>query len=149
MINRDLTKFFENVAGVVEATDYEHLCLWQKYHQELKHPWIDSREGRFVTVGEVKLVIPGVRKHKVFPVCVQMSVDVVDGFKILFMEPTSIVVYHEMVEKWLLENLPMTARRYDGEYLNKTDSMNFHNVIPNGRDIEIFNSRKTTVAAFA
>ena len=147
MINRDLTKFFENVAGVVEATNFEHLCLWQKYHKELKHSWVDTREGRFVTVGKVKLVLPGIRKHKEFPVCVQMTVDVINGFKILFMEPTSIVVYHEMVEHWLMENLPVTARRHDGEYLNKVDSMNFWNVIPHGHDIEIFNSRKTTDVA--
>ena len=56
----------------------------------------------------------------------------VGGHKILFVDPTSRVVDHEMIRAWLQANAPVTA--FHGcdprKGLNIVDAGNFHNVLP-------------------
>jgi hypothetical protein len=119
-MDEDLKKLFEGVVGVVEANSFESLCLWQKYHKERGLSWEDSTGGPLVTIG----------RCDDRPVCISLFVNVIDGHRVLFMEPTSLVVDHQMIDNWLFQNLPITARKNDGKYLNKVDAMNFHNVLP-------------------
>lgn len=118
---------FENVVGVVEASRYESLSLWRDYkvHRPGKK-WEQSLSGPLVTVGELDGR----------PVCISVFVHTIGGHRVVFMEPTSQVVDHKMIEEWLLEHLPDSAMRQntwgDGKrYINKVDAMNFFNVFPN------------------
>jgi hypothetical protein len=107
------------VVGLVEATGYEGLCIWREYHEEMKKSWAQVAPGLLETIGHVGDM----------PVCLSLSINVVDGHRILFWETTSQVVDHRMVEDWFVRTMPKTALREDGKYLNKANAMNFHNVI--------------------
>ena len=113
----ELKKMLEGVVGVVEATNYEHLCLWRTHHQELGEQWEAANWAIGVTVGKIGKM----------PICVSMKTDVVRGVKVLFIEPTSQVVDWRKIEDWLKQNLPSSAFK-DAEYVNKVDAMNFSNV---------------------
>ena len=118
----ELAAFLRDVVGVVEASSYEKMCLWQEYHQEQKRPWEQGRSGLMLTVGELADM----------PVAITINVDVVDGHRILFLDATSQVVDHRMIEGWMKTKLPVTAFR-DGDPrkgVNKTNAMNFNNVFP-------------------
>lgn len=117
-----IAKYMEGVVGVVDANSYESLALWREWHKDLGKSWEDSRGGYLVTVGH----------YMKRPVCLSMFVNVVDGHRILFIEATSAMVDHHLIDKWLKKNLPATAwaNRGSGKYVNRVDSMNFHNVFP-------------------
>jgi hypothetical protein len=63
-------------------------------------------------------------------VVISLTVNTVHGHRILFLEATSMVVDHQMIEDWLKANLPPTAFKDDGKYLNKENAMNFHTLLP-------------------
>lgn len=109
-----MEELLKDVVGIVEATSFETMSLWQKY----KDSWIQNNGGYLPTVG----MIDG------RPVVLSLFVNVVNGHKLLFIEATSQVVDWHMIEQWLTTNVP-SAVRNDG-YLNKVDAMNFHNVFP-------------------
>lgn len=121
MTDAQMTEFLDGVVGAVEANSFETLSLWRECHQELKMPWVDRGSGLMEIVGTV-----GDR-----PVCISLLTSVVDGQKILFYDPTSQVVDHAMIDEWLVKNLPRTA--FYGERPNRTDAMNFHNVLHTAR----------------
>jgi hypothetical protein len=113
-----ITTFLSGVVGVVEANSYEARCLWQECQS--RYLWIQDSKGLFETIGHIGDM----------PVCVSLFIVEVDRHKILFVEATSQVVDHHMIDKWLAEKLPRTAFRDGGEYVNKVDAQNFHNVLP-------------------
>jgi hypothetical protein len=117
-----MKEFLKDVVGVVEATSYEALCLWREQHKEKSKSWESDNGGYLPTVGELDGR----------PVVISLFVNTVDGHPILFMEPTSQVVDHQMIQKWLMDHLPSTAfiQRDDGQHLNMVNAMNFHNVFP-------------------
>lgn len=53
---------------------------------------------------------------KRMPVCVSVTWNLLDGHLIAFYDPTSQVVDHRMVEKYIRDNCP-----------RRVDAMNFHN----------------------
>lgn len=108
------------VVGVVEATSYEEMCLWHEYTQERAQSWEDARQGWLLQIG---------RMYKL-PVMLSVKVNVVKGHRILFINAVSRVVDHDMVDKWLKDNLPATALHPGCDRVNKVDAMNFHNVFP-------------------
>ena len=122
--NKDL---FEGVTGVVEATRFEDLRLWQdvkKYRPE----WTldQSLSGPLVTVGHI-----GDR-----PICISVFVHTIGGERIAFVEATSQLVDWKMIEEWLMEHLPESALQQHNlkqgyHYLNKVDAGNFFNVFGN------------------
>lgn len=114
------TEFFEGVVGVVEATSYESMCLWREYHKERGMPWEADLGGYLPTIGQLDGR----------PVCLSLFVKKIDGHKLLFIEATSQVVDHKMIDEWLKANLPATAFQPGGEYINYQNAMNFHNVFP-------------------
>lgn len=119
-VSSDMEEFLKEVVGVVEATSYEGMCLWREYHQQRKVSWEQSRGGYMPTIGEVAGK----------PVVLSLLINRIGSRPILFMEVTSVVVDHSMVEEWLKLHLPPTAFKSGGKYINKVDAMNFHNIFP-------------------
>lgn len=107
---------YSDVVGIVESTSFESMCLWEKWHQQRGHTWVASTSGPLITVG----YLDGK------PVGIAPLVHEVNGKKIMFVEPTSLVVDWGMIDDWLRENVP-NARK--GDFLNKQRAMNFHCLI--------------------
>lgn len=122
MTDAEQATYLSDVIGVVEATSYEKLMLWSENRgRDNPKTWEEGRIGFGETVGHLDDM----------PVCISVLVDRVDGHKILFLEATSRVVDHRMIDVWLAEHLPPSAFRDDEhEHVNRTDSMNFHNIFP-------------------
>lgn len=116
--DQELTEFLDGVIGVVEANSFETLSLWRECTEELKKTWVDNNRGYWQVVGKLNKM----------PVCITLQTSVVDGHKILFYHPTSQVVDYRKIDKWLNRNMPKTAFRSNG-YLNRTNAMNFYNVM--------------------
>lgn len=115
---RDLDKFLEGTVGIVKANSYEYLCIWKEYHETKS--WDENLRSMFFGVGYL-----GDRQITVY-----MRVAKIDGQKIVFWESPSQLVDHAMIDKWMLDHMPGTARRdHDPEYLNRVDAQNFHNVL--------------------
>lgn len=109
--------FSGGIVGVVDATSFEQLMLWQEEEKAaLPKRWETINPGILETIGALADM----------PVCLSLSKVRVGGHLLLFIEATSQVVDHRMIDKWLEDNLPDTAKR-DGR-VNRTDAMNFHNV---------------------
>jgi hypothetical protein len=118
--DKEIATFLEGCVGVVEANSYERHMLWdENRRRDTCRSWESNNQGLMAHVGTLAKM----------PVWVSLWTTKVDGHKILFIDPTSAVVDHRMIRKWLKKNLPKTAFRQDG-YVNKTDAMNFHNVLP-------------------
>jgi len=105
---------------LVEATDFEALCLWSEWAEEahdkdgpLRHrhrriPWQQISLGYGETVGHFGRM----------PVAVSVTFARVLGQIIVFYEATSQVVDHRMVDKWLTTAFPASR--------GKTNATNFH-----------------------
>jgi hypothetical protein len=123
-MNTEVEKYLDGVNGVVEATTFEKMFLYEKHR---KDGWSEIPHSLSVRVG--------VRDGS--PVVVSISSAFVRGYKILFVEPTSTLVDYNMINKWLAANLPKSAFKQPEFYnsshvvrLNSVDALNFHNVFP-------------------
>ena len=112
--------FLEGVVGVCQATHAERHFVWNSYHYDRGLvSWVSGGGGPGVKVGE----IAGEQ------VWISLLVDVIEGQKILWVDATSQVVDHRMIEDWLKKHLPQSAFN-DRGYINSTDATNFWNVLP-------------------
>lgn len=127
-VDQEMVDFLAGVVGVVEANSFEHLTLWQDNQRQPKPmAWEENRSGGpLVTVGELAGM----------PVCIALRVERVGGHSLLFVDATSQVVDHRLIDKWLLDNLPPTARHAPGGYINRVDAMNFPNVFPRVENVK-------------
>jgi hypothetical protein len=118
---REMDKFLNGVVGVVVASSFEQQSLWDHWHRELGKPWVSGGGGPMIQVGEIGDM----------PVCCALTVDEVDGQRILFIDETSQVRDSRMVEKWLEDNAPLSAFENGDprKRLNQTDPNNFHIVV--------------------
>lgn len=116
-IDGDMMKFLDGVSGVVEATGFENLCLWQRHRDQ--RVWKENLSGFLQTVGLVWNM----------PVCIKLNTAEIDGRKLLFFHPTSQMIDYRLIDDWFKNALPRTAYREDG-VLNRTDAMNFHTLLP-------------------
>lgn len=124
MSDREINEFLSGVVGVVEANSFETLCLWEDYHEQRKVSWEQRLDGLGETVGHLGSM----------PVHLSLCINTVDGHKLLFIDATSQVVDHRLIEKWLAETLPKSAMRDSVPVrVNKVNAMNFHNVFPRNR----------------
>lgn len=114
MPDKEMTDFLEGVTGAIEASSFEQHCLWEKY-TEYGVEWKQHNPGLLERVGMLADM----------PICISLSNVTIGDEKILLYHATSQVVDHRMVQKWLEDNLPATARRDDGK-VNKTDANNAH-----------------------
>lgn len=125
VVDEQMARFLDGVVGVVEVGDsFSSHMLWLEHHykaEELgftKYTWKSDNSGLLETVGFLDEM----------PVCISLHKAEVEGQLLLFVEPTSTVVDHRLIRLWYDRNLPKTAFRKDG-YVNKTDAMNFSNVL--------------------
>ena len=112
-----MTKFLENVQGVVEASREEQSNIYFRA-KDRGLIWVSNNAGYAPTIGHFGNM----------PICLSLFTAVVGGFKILFVDQCSMVTHSGMTEDWLKANLPKSAFRSDG-YLNMTDATNWSNVI--------------------
>lgn len=96
-VKDDIEEYFREVHFLVEASYEEKHLLWLIHHHEPNHgrtvveSWEDEGMGHGVQVGTLD-------KR---PVCITMFYARLEGKRVCFWEPTSQVVDHEMIEKWL------------------------------------------------
>jgi hypothetical protein len=112
-------KFFEGAIGCVEANSFERMCIYRN-NDKASDSWKDSGEGYGAPVGDV------LGK----PVYISLNSAVVNGHKVIFYYPTSVMVDHNLILDWMRGNMPETA--FKNDRLNTVDAMNFHNVLPRG-----------------
>ena len=115
---------------VVEATDYERLCLWLEWADEADNlgsqrfpriPWEQDSLGYMKQVGELA-------GH---PVNVCLTFARINGKQVAFWEAVSNVIDHAMIEAWLKTQ---ASPRWDsGTRLAYTNAMNFHHCIEHCR----------------
>ena len=110
-IEEKRTEFFSNLHGIVEATSFEILCIYEKYHQGKKYSWEDLQLGTFFKIGEINDL----------PICFQITPTKINGKNILFYEACSRMVDYDIVDKFIAEN-------YKSKNL-KTNAMNFRNAL--------------------
>lgn len=118
-VKADMDKFLSGVIGVVDATHFEMHCIWRECHEDQKMPWESRSDGRFIGVGFCAEM----------PVTLSLWTSMVNGNAILFVDSPSQVVDHRLIDKWLAENMPASARDDDGHVI-RTDATNFHNILP-------------------
>ncbi|MCC5612544.1 hypothetical protein LC612_39085 [Nostoc sp. CHAB 5834] len=109
------------VRYAVEANTFEHMVLWQKYHESVN--WEHVSSGFMPTVGYVD--------EK--PVVLSVMFTILNGEVVLFYHPTSRMVDHGLIDAWLEAHVYPHAREYfesRGSILGliapQTDAMNFH-----------------------
>ena len=115
--DEEMVRFLDGIVGAVEATREEYHSLYSRYTKEYGKSWESNSSGLFETVGYLDDR----------PVCISLRTAVVEGHKILFVEATSQVVDHVLIDEWLRLNIPS---RDNSEYPNKVDVTNFHNIFP-------------------
>ena len=108
--------FLDNVVGVVEATNFEYHQLWKEW--EDKDSWFTNLSGYGAVVGDIDSR----------PIFISLRTAIVNGHKILFIDPESEVVDWKLINKWLFTHLPESAM--EGGRINRTDAMNFTNIFP-------------------
>jgi len=107
---------------LVEATSYEHLCLWREYAEDSDRPrasnpvlWRQENEGRLITVGSLAGM----------PVTLSVKWDIINNIRVMFYDSPSVVTDMRMIERWLDENT--NCPKWDnGTRLARCDAMNFH-----------------------
>lgn len=104
---------------VCMASSFETLSLWKKWNKECGHQWKEQPDGRMLTIG----------RFNDMPITLTLQWAEVSGVIVMFVEPTSRVVDHEMVETWLQEHCN-GARTDNSAFIQKSDAMNFHPVKP-------------------
>lgn len=115
----EIDRYLEGVVGCIE--DSSSLAMSYIYEKVGKEGWGENRGGGFLhTVGTVGDM----------PVCVSLLTYTIRGHKILFVEPTSQVVDHRMVRKWIESVLPQTAWNEGRQQFRISDANNWPNAIP-------------------
>lgn len=105
----------KDVVYLVEATSYETLALWQRYHEETQ--W------KSVTYGGPMFHIGALADR---PVVLSVNICEILGRKVMFYNPTSQVVDWVMVEEFLETHWPTVKR---------TEAMNFHAAVHRVREL--------------
>jgi hypothetical protein len=100
---------------VVEATNFERFMLWKEWHDRIE--WEQGNTGKLIQIGELDNR----------PVCASCQVDMLNTYKILFIDMTSQVRDTVMLEEWL--DKYCSPRWSKGTRLARTNASNFHNVI--------------------
>lgn len=127
--DEQMRAFLEGVVGAVEADSYTYHSLWLRYADEAekyggdkdsrtRYSWDSRNDGLITCVGTIGDM----------QVWLNLRTATVGGYKLLFYYSSGTFTDHRMVEAWLRNNLPETARGgYPGGY-NHTDATNFCNI---------------------
>jgi hypothetical protein len=113
-----IEKFLEGVVGIVEADYFSHQMLWEYNNREKMYSWIEN------LVGFMEIIPISTKPKK--SMALSLRTAIINNQKILFVNPTSKYVDYDLINKWLLENVPESALKCNN--LNMVNAMNFHNV---------------------
>lgn len=120
----ELDKFLEGVVGIIEdSTSLGQSYIYEKVtERDGRDAYKQGFEGLFHTVGEIGDM----------PVCVSLRCNHIRGHKILYVQPTSRVVDHQMIRDWIEQVAPDSAFEDGdrGKRLNRSDENNWYNAIP-------------------
>lgn len=93
---------FEEVVFTIEADSFACLELWSRYFKEVSH-----KSRRIHTWEEINFgVCPTIGTCDRRPVNLTLMYAILNGHRVLFYDPVSQVVDHELVRKFLKLNLP-------------------------------------------
>lgn len=97
---------------LVEATDFERLILWERWHET--HSWVQDYKGYWIEVGQVLDM----------PVGINLTWVLINGHRVLFYQGVSRMLDYEMIQNWLRAHYPIF---WDQETRwAHCDAMNFH-----------------------
>lgn len=114
VVNQPMQYTIRDAFYVVEATDFEKLCLFGENEREWYVTWEHVSMGNMATIEHILV------NGENLPVVVSVFYALLNGKVVAFYEPTSQVVDHRMVKAWLEVNSPAFAAG------RKCDAMNFH-----------------------
>jgi hypothetical protein len=117
--DKELAAQLKKVAFVIKATSYEQICLWEKHHNTLTLSWEEIAEGSVVVLKHV-----GIKRR---PIVICISFAKLNGYLIAFIDDTSQLVDHAVIDKYLDENC--NPKWDKGNRQARTDAMNFHHVV--------------------
>lgn len=101
-----------NTVLVVEASNYEKLCLWKEWHEKCE--WEQVLSGILPTIGYIDNR----------PIVLSLFWAYINGQCVMFFEPVSQAVDHVVIDKWLANHVP-TAKGKELEREWRVDAMNF------------------------
>lgn len=116
-MNKTLEQLFKEAQFFVEVTSFEKTVLKESFKKLIS--WEDDGYGYGYTVGYLK------KGTKKMPVSIHVNCSTIGNKRVLFYEPTSVVVDYNMIENFLEKNFPI---KYDnGTRRAMTNASNFHN----------------------
>lgn len=104
---------FTGVVGIIEATNYETLSLYRECIEK-GYEWGDSLGCYLETV---------THPEHGYMTCFSPIVRAINGKKIVFIEPTSMIVDWCLIDQWIIDKLPQEAQD------NRNNAMNGFNTI--------------------
>lgn len=109
---------FKRAEFVIMATNEEQHMLWSKYSSDSKDAvkpvkWVSDGGGPMETIGMVMDE----------PVVLTISTATIDGVYMVLVEPTSMMVDHQLVRKWIDAHF---GKEFDGGRRAVLDTSNFH-----------------------
>lgn len=128
----DRAAYRQDTIFLVEASQSERHNLWVDYSTESDRPMNRECTVRWQQLtGELATIGTYTKR----PICVSISWVRINGFIVMFYEPTSELVDWRMVKKWLADeykHVPM----WDGSRSPQCDSANFKHCINHIRDLQ-------------
>lgn len=122
----DLERYLAGVYSVVEANSFEQMCLWERFTaKHTKSNWEEIGMGHSICIG----------RHDDKPVCITIMRANIFYKGVIFLDATSQVVDHAMIDMWIEENMPDSARGVNGR-VRRSNAMNFHNALPPKPQVE-------------
>lgn len=104
---------FTGVVGIIESTNYETLSIYRECIDK-GYVWYD---GSGCYLEQIKHPDHG------YVTCFSPWVKAINGHKILFIEPTSMIVDWYLIDQWIKDKLPESAQS------NRNNAMNGFNTI--------------------
>lgn len=141
--DKEIEQRLRRTVAVVEATHAECLELWKTWssdswwhsdypHQKVK--WEQISSGYWEQIGTVQIksartVFGSYERKGEFPVCVTMLWARIEGQLVMFWEPTSKFVDHDMIEAYLNKIMDPWPTYDRGHRRASTNAMNFAHAI--------------------
>ena len=114
----EVAEYFHDVQCVVEATAYERQALNELHSNFMGRSWVEASFGYYPAVGTFG--------GEQITICVSKAK--VNDRMILFYYASSPVVNHDLIDVWLLANLPDAVKKNGGTGIIRTDAANFDNI---------------------
>lgn len=119
-IDLELKEWLKDVVYVVKATTAERMYLWRDYSKST----IVSNGCTWKQDNSIRNVVTGLLGN--YAVCINLMKANINGQWVIFVEDTSTVVDHNMIDDFLQNHLNC---KNDRGYIHHSDVTNFSNVI--------------------